>query len=137
MGGDDLQHSRLFHELCSLVFALLRSPHLFFPSAAPRLPPPPPRPSLPLRLSQLSPAGLASLLLGASLALMLCGSVAFVLGCILMPWIIGFVMVFYFVGVISSLSGLGKVILCSAVPWPEQPSTKEFSDEFFSKLPIE
>ncbi|KAK8916362.1 hypothetical protein KSP39_PZI023200 [Platanthera zijinensis] len=114
MDGDDQQHSRLFNELCALIFSVLRSPHLLFHSA------PPPR-------SQFTPSGLASLLLGASLALMLCGSVTFVLGCILMPWVIGLVMFLYFLGVISSISGIGKAILCSSVPSATKISLDEVS----------
>ncbi|KAF5929885.1 hypothetical protein HYC85_000074 [Camellia sinensis] len=66
------------------------------------------RPETPL----ISPAGFASLLLGISLALMLCGSVTFFIGFLLMPWVLGLVMVFYVVGIVSSLSMIGRAILC-------------------------
>ncbi|XP_020696358.1 uncharacterized protein LOC110109565 [Dendrobium catenatum] len=104
MGGDDEQQSGLFYELCTLILALLRSPHLFFPAVGALCGTP--------QRSEISPAGIASLFLGASLALMLCGSITFMLGCILMPWVIGFVIVLYLLGIVSSLSGIGKAILC-------------------------
>ncbi|XP_020591363.1 uncharacterized protein LOC110032168 [Phalaenopsis equestris] len=104
MGEEEQQQSGLFYELCSLVLALLRSPHIFFRSVGAPC-------GSPQRL-EISRAGLASLFLGVSLALMLCGSITFVLGCILMPWVIGFVIVFYLLGIVSSLSEIGKAILC-------------------------
>ncbi|KAL0918740.1 hypothetical protein M5K25_010767 [Dendrobium thyrsiflorum] len=133
MDGDDQQQSKLIDELCALIYALLRSPHLFFPSAS--------TPSRTLRpcggavaalyrpqqRSQFTPVGFVSLLLGASLALMLCGSVTFVLGCILMPWIIGVVMFSYFVEFISSLSEIGKAVLCLFEPAPLRTPPKEVS----------
>ncbi|XP_020697737.1 uncharacterized protein LOC110110548 [Dendrobium catenatum] len=136
-GDDDQQQSKLIDELCALIFALLRSPHLFFPSAS--------TPSRTLRpcggavaalfrpqqRSQFTPMGFVSLLLGASLALILCGSVTFVLGCILMPWIIGVLMFSYFVEVISSLSEIGKAVLCLFEPAPLRTPAKEVSDQFF------
>ncbi|KAH0462431.1 hypothetical protein IEQ34_010006 [Dendrobium chrysotoxum] len=133
MDGDDQQQSKLIDELCALIFALLRSPHLFFPSAS--------TPSRTLRpcggavaalyrpqqRSQFTPVGFVSLLLGASLALMLCGSVTFVLGCILMPWIIGVLMFSYFLEIISSLSEIGKAVLCLSEPAPLRTPPKEVS----------
>ncbi|PKA49001.1 hypothetical protein AXF42_Ash019539 [Apostasia shenzhenica] len=116
MGSDGTQQSSPFYELCALFLSLLRSPHLFFPSRRPGL-------------SGLSPASLASLLLGAALSLMLCGSVTFVLGCILMPWVVGFVLLLYFVGVISSLSGIGKALFFPAAHSPARASPKEVSGE--------
>jgi hypothetical protein len=66
--------------------------------------------------------------LGISLALMLCGSVTFFIGFILMPWVLGLVMVFYVVGIISTLSMLGRSILCYATapstPRKEIPAWK-------------
>ncbi|KAL0928518.1 hypothetical protein M5K25_000405 [Dendrobium thyrsiflorum] len=129
MGDDHQQQSRLFDELCALLLTFLRSPHLLLSSSL--------SPSLRLsagavayrwpRCSQISPTGFALLLVGASFALLLCGSITFVLGCILFPWVMGFVMVLYFVGIISSLSDIGKAILCPAVPEPSQASPKEVS----------
>lgn len=122
------QQSRVFYELSSLVFNILRSP----PSPVPfsdHSPASPPAVSTSRRLpaTQISPAGFASLLLGISLALMLCGSVTFFIGFILMPWVLGLVMVFYVAGVISSLSMLGRSILCYATapttPRKEIPGT--------------
>ncbi|OAY69528.1 hypothetical protein ACMD2_12421 [Ananas comosus] len=116
MRGED-QQSRLIYELCALLLTILRPPSHPPATRTGR------RAVAPARVT---PAGFASLLLGASLALMLCGSVTFVIGFILMPWVIGLVMVFYFVGVVSSLSGLGRAILC-----PDSPSSpKEISGVF-------
>lgn len=112
------QQSRVFYELSALVLNILRSPPTpiqFSDEPQPRPPvtsssrrPPPPPPALP----QITPAGFASLLLGISLALMLCGSVTFFIGFLLMPWVLGLVMIFYVVGIVSSLSMLGRAILC-------------------------
>lgn len=77
----------------------------------------------PARLPEVTPAGVASLLLGASLALMLCGSVTFVIGFILMPWVLGLLAVFHLLGLLSHLSLLGKSFFAAAasVP-PPRPS---------------
>ena len=111
------QQSRVFYELSALVLNLLRSPPspTSFTDHSPEV--------YALRrptATQISPAGFASLLLGISLALMLCGSVTFFIGFILMPWVLGLVMVFYFVGIVSSLSVLGRAIICHATA-PEKP----------------
>ncbi|XP_008790765.2 uncharacterized protein LOC103707859 isoform X1 [Phoenix dactylifera] len=145
MRGEE-QTSKLFYELCALLLTILRSPHLAIPSsdASSEEAPPYPRPPLSVatarsraaRRPPVSPAGFASLLLGVSFALMLCGSVTFVIGFILMPWVIGLVMVFYLVGIVSSLSGLGRAILCPATPSPSASSPKDISGQLFSKLPI-
>lgn len=116
------QQSRVFYELSSLVLNLLRSPPTPIQfsdhsSSSSRRPPPPPPPTT----TQISPAGFASLMLGISMALMLCGSVTFFIGFLLMPWVLGLVMVFYVAGVVSSLSVLGKSILCYASPPPTSP----------------
>ncbi|XP_022155438.1 uncharacterized protein LOC111022584 isoform X1 [Momordica charantia] len=122
--------SRVLHEISSLLMKILRSP-----------PPPVPFSDHVLELSsvissssgllpssQITPAGLASLLLGISLALMLCGSVTFFLGFLLMPWILVLVMIFYVVGIVSSLSMLGRSILCCfSAPTPR----KDFNAQFF------
>lgn len=121
--------SRVLHEISSLLMKILRSP-----------PPPVPFSDHVLELSsvissssgllpssQITPAGLASLLLGISLALMLCGSVTFFLGFLLMPWILVLVMIFYVVGIVSSLSMLGRSILCCfSAPRPR----KDFNGKF-------
>nr|XP_043606439.1 uncharacterized protein LOC122578528 [Erigeron canadensis] len=99
------QQSRVFYELSALILNLIRYPPVPVqysgevrrqPRAAP--------------LSQITPAGFASMLLGVSLALMLCGSITFLIGFILMPWVLGLVMLFYIAGIVSSLSILGRAI---------------------------
>ncbi|XP_050372005.1 uncharacterized protein LOC126789954 isoform X2 [Argentina anserina] len=130
------QHSRIFHELSSLVLSLLRSPPspVHFSDHPTALSPTGPNSSsFPQTTtsasetrryaapSQISPAGLAFLMLGISMALMLCGSVTFFIGFLLMPWVLGLVMVFYVAGVVSTLSVLGKSILCYASPPPTSP----------------
>lgn len=118
------QQSRVFYELSALVLNLLRSPPM--PLNFPDHPPPPPVAVVPSRRSpshgypqnQITPAGFASLLLGISLALMLCGSVTFFIGFMLMPWVLGLAMVFFVAGIVSSLSVLGRSILCYATAPP-------------------
>ncbi|CAL5418716.1 unnamed protein product [Camellia sinensis] len=105
------QQSRVFCELSALILNLLRSPPtpIQFSDPSPAaVPSSRRRPETP----PISPAGFASLLLGISLALMLCGSVTFFIGFMLMPWVLGLVMVFYVVGIVSSLSMIGRAILC-------------------------
>ncbi|KAE9454772.1 hypothetical protein C3L33_13342, partial [Rhododendron williamsianum] len=125
------EQSRVFCELSALILNILRSPpapiHFADHSPAPPAPvrfsdhPPAPvnrrRPSTP----PISPAGFASLLLGISLALMLCGSVTFFIGFMLMPWVLGLVMFFYVVGIVSSLSMIGRAILCHTAASPPSP----------------
>ncbi|GFP99266.1 hypothetical protein PHJA_002070500 [Phtheirospermum japonicum] len=43
---------------------------------------------------------------------MLCGSMNFFLRFVLMPWVLGLVIFFYIVGIISSISMIGRAILC-------------------------
>ncbi|XP_057811936.1 uncharacterized protein LOC131026181 [Salvia miltiorrhiza] len=99
--------SKALHELSALVLNIIRSP-------------PPPldfseqSPARRRSAQQMTPAGFASLLLGISLSLMLCGSVTFFIGLVLMPWVLGLVMLLYFVGVVSSISMIGRSILCCA-----------------------
>ncbi|KAG5029405.1 hypothetical protein JHK82_012999 [Glycine max] len=114
MRGQEDQQSRVFCELSALVFNLLRSPSI--------VPEPPARRSP--AGAQITPAGFASLLLGISVALMLCGSVTFFIGFMLMPWVLGLVMVFYVAGVVSSLSVLGRSILCYATPRKDLPGAE-------------
>ncbi|XAR48192.1 hypothetical protein NMG60_11030929 [Bertholletia excelsa] len=114
---DQVQQSRVFYELSSLVLNILRSPPtpIHFSEESPpavsssRRPP---------ALPPISPAGFASLLLGVSVALMLCGSVTFFIGFMLMPWVLGLLMVFYVVGIVSSLSMMGRAILYHTVSPP-------------------
>ena len=134
------QQSRVFYELSALVLNILRSP----PSSVPFSDQSPATvttmssssssPSASRRSSmattQISPVGFASLMLGISLALMLCGSVTFFIGFLLMPWVLGLVMVFYVAGIVSSLSMLGRSLLCyiTAPPSPRKdiPGKKKF-----------
>ncbi|KAK9276880.1 hypothetical protein L1049_006417 [Liquidambar formosana] len=124
------QQSRVFYELSSLVFSLLRSPPspISFSDHSPVMPPAVSSSRRAVPSTQISAAGFASLLLGISLALMLCGSVTFFIGFMLMPWVLGLVMVFYLVGIVSSLSMLGRAILCHATapasPRKEIPAWK-------------
>ncbi|KAI7997014.1 hypothetical protein LOK49_LG10G00101 [Camellia lanceoleosa] len=121
------QQSRVFCELSALILNLLRSPPTpiqFFDQSPAAVPSFRRRPETP----PIFPAGFASLLLGISLALMLCGSVTFFIGFMLMPWVLGLVMVFYVVGIVSSLSMIGRAILCHttspASPRKEVPAWK-------------
>ncbi|KAL2332645.1 hypothetical protein Fmac_013858 [Flemingia macrophylla] len=95
------------HDLSTIVLNLIRSPPFAFSGDVP---------------SQITPSGFAFLLLGVSLALMLCGSVTFFIGFVLMPWVLGFFMLFYVAGILSTISALGRSILCYAtVPPPPPP----------------
>lgn len=126
------QQSNVFHELSAMIMNILRSPPtpIEFSDESAIVPSAESSPSaagLAMRrrqigMQQINPAGFASLLLGISLALMLCGSVTFFIGFLLMPWVLGLVMVFYVVGLVSSLSMLGRAILChsSAPPSPRK-----------------
>ena len=112
------QQSRVLDELSALVFNLLRSPstpisQFPVPSTLVRR----------RRLPGLTPGGFASLLLGISLTLMLCGSVTFFIGFLLMPWVLGLVMVLYVAGILSTISMLGRSILCYAMT-PPSPRKK-------------
>lgn len=98
------QQSRVFEELSALVLNLLRSPT-----------------PVRRRLPEITPAGFASLLLGMSLTLMLCGSVTFFIGFLLMPWVLGLVMVFYVAGIVTTISMLGRSLLCYATAPPSSP----------------
>ncbi|KAG6479879.1 hypothetical protein ZIOFF_063355 [Zingiber officinale] len=86
-------------DLCAILLAAFRTSHL---------------------LPRLSPAGLASFLLGASFSMMLGGSMTFLLGFLLFPWVVGLVMLLYLVGLVSSLSGLGRSIICRISPLESQ-----------------
>ncbi|XP_052205845.1 uncharacterized protein LOC127810407 isoform X2 [Diospyros lotus] len=118
------QQSRAFYELSALVLNILRSPPtpIQFADSSPAMRPPPAVPSSrpPQAMPPISPAGFASLLLGISLSLMLCGSVTFFIGFMLMPWVLGLVMFFYVVGIVSTLSMLGRAILCHTMS-PSSP----------------
>ncbi|XP_075658073.1 uncharacterized protein LOC142628025 [Castanea sativa] len=122
------QQSKVFHELSALVLNILRYPPAPIPlsddspapmtttrsaeASASR------RSSTEAAVAQITPAGFASLMLGISLALMLCGSVTFFIGFLLMPWILGLIMVFYVAGIVSTISVLGRSLLCYATPPP-------------------
>lgn len=115
------EQSRAFYDLSAILLNLLRSPPtpLNFSNHPPeqplrRLPPP-----------QISPAGFASLLLGISMALMLCGSVTFFIGFVLMPWVIGLIMVLYVAGIVTTLSDIGRSVLCYIMAAPEPPPRKD------------
>jgi hypothetical protein len=112
------QQSKIICELSSLVFNLLQSSptQLSYSDRAPIVPVHPSALRRSVAVSQITPAGFASFVLGISMALMLCGSVTFVIGFMLMPWVLGLVMVFYVAGIVSSLSVLGRSILCFASP---------------------
>ncbi|KAJ8759067.1 hypothetical protein K2173_003305 [Erythroxylum novogranatense] len=124
------QQSRVFYELSTLVLNLLRSPQspIPFSDRAPASVSSSPSSSESRRrssgaMTQISPAGFASLLLGISLTLMLCGSVTFFIGFMLMPWVLGLVMVFYVAGIVSMISMLGRSLFCYATAPP--PPRKE------------
>ncbi|KAL0004612.1 hypothetical protein SO802_012173 [Lithocarpus litseifolius] len=122
------QQSKVFHELSALVLNILRSPPTPIPfsddspapmtttrsaaASASR------RSSREASVAQITPAGFASLMLGISLALMLCGSVTFFIGFLLMPWVLGLIMVFYVAGIVSTISVLGRSLLCYATSPP-------------------
>jgi len=128
MRGNQDQQSKIICELSSLVFNLLQFPPtpLSFSDRAPIMPVPPSVSSLrrSMAANHITPAGFVSLLLGISMALMLCGSVTFVIGFMLLPWILGLVMVFYVAGIVSSLSVLGRSILCFVSPRKDFPEWK-------------
>lgn len=127
--------SKVFYELSALVLSIIRSP-----------PPPIDLSDQSLAINrrrrsgpsfqQITPAGFASLLLGISLSLMLCGSVTLFIGFVLMPWVLGLVMFLYFVGVISSISMIGRAILCcnSAPPSPRKDAARKNSALPFTVL---
>jgi hypothetical protein len=102
---DQDPQSSVFYELCSMIFQILRTPPLSLPF-----------PTLtnvgPSSYKTISPAAFGSLFIGISVALMLFGSLTFFIGFILMPLVIGLVLLFYFAGFVSSLSELGRSILC-------------------------
>ncbi|NP_001143683.2 uncharacterized protein LOC100276408 [Zea mays] len=108
----DAHQSRLLYELCALLLTVLGASPDDGAGARPLLP------------RQVTPAGVASMLLGASMALMLCGSVTFMLGFFLMPWVVGLGFLFLFVGFVTNLSGIWRAILL----WPSAAcSPKEAS----------
>ncbi|KAL9226413.1 hypothetical protein vseg_002231 [Gypsophila vaccaria] len=124
------QQSRVFQELSSLILNILRSPPssvIQFSGMSAALP----RRRRAAFPHQITPAGFASLMLGISLTLMLCGSVTFFIGFLLLPWVIGLVMVFYFVGLVSSISVLGRALLCYATsPLPPSSSPPSSPKDF-------
>ncbi|KAK2969326.1 hypothetical protein RJ640_030867 [Escallonia rubra] len=121
------EHSRVFYELSAVILNILRAPpagQIDFSDQSP-----PRRAAVVAPMPQLTPAGFASLLLGISLALMLCGSVTFFIGFMLMPWVLGLVMVFYVVGIVTTLSMVGRAILCytTSPPSPRKDVPCQYS----------
>ncbi|XP_016665798.1 uncharacterized protein [Gossypium hirsutum] len=114
------QQSRFFYELLALVLNLLRLPTMPLPfSDQPAAPERIPLPRT-ASMTTIPPAGFAWLMLGISISLMLCGSVTFFIGFMLMPWVLGLVMVCYVVGIVSTVSMLGRSILCYAMAPPSR-----------------
>jgi hypothetical protein len=109
----EAHQSRLLYELCALLLTILRSNPEDGAGARPRA----------LLPRHVTPAGVASMLLGASMALMLCGSVTFMLGFFLMPWVLGLGCVFLFVGFVTNLSVIGRAIFL----WPATASSPKES----------
>lgn len=68
-----------------------------------------------LRDLNLTPARVASMLLGASLTMMLCGSATFLIGFVLMPWVLGLVAALYVAGVVTGLSRAAKAVVAAAL----------------------
>src|SRR5438128_1534420 len=87
-GRGDEHYSRLVRELCALLFTIVS------PAAGPGRPGTSPPGTG--QAGGVSPAAVASMLLGASMALMLCGSVTFAIGLLLMPWVAGIALLFGF-----------------------------------------
>ncbi|XP_071693874.1 uncharacterized protein [Rutidosis leptorrhynchoides] len=113
------QQSKIFYELSALILNLIRyppAPIQFSGEVSPASRRQPRR----APLSQITPAGFASMLLGISLALMLCGSITFFIGFLLMPWVLGLVMLFYVAGIVSSISMLGRAIFGHTPPSPRK-----------------
>ncbi|MBA0711490.1 hypothetical protein Golax_010665 [Gossypium laxum] len=114
------QQSRFFYELLALVPNLLRLPTMPLPfSDQPAAPERSPLPRT-ASMTTIPPAGFAWLMLGISVSLMLCGSVTFFIGFMLMPWVLGLVMVCYVAGIVSTVSMLGRSILCYAMAPPSR-----------------
>jgi hypothetical protein len=102
----EARQSRLLCELCALLLTILRSSLEEEGGAGPR--------ALPRHVT---PAGVASMLLGASVALMLCGSVTFMLGFFLMPWVLGLACAFLLAGFLTNLSVIiGRAVFLSSPP---------------------
>ncbi|KNA11231.1 hypothetical protein SOVF_137090 [Spinacia oleracea] len=115
--NDEDPQTRVLHDLCSMIFNILRCPPtITLPSPATFSPENASSSSIRRNTAQyypeqISPTAFACLFLGISLILMILGSVAFLIGFILMPWIIGLVLVFYFAGILSNLSYFGRSCL--------------------------
>lgn len=112
MRDQDQQQSRVFYELGSMIIQLLTSPPLplQFPILHSAVEVGTSSSSQPS--ATMSPATFGSLFIGISVALMLFGSVTFLIGLVLMPLVVGLVLLFYFAALVSSLSELGRSILC-------------------------
>lgn len=127
--------SKALHDLSALVLNIIRNPPP--PQEFPDHVPTARRRSGP-SFQQITPAGFASLLLGISLSLMLCGSLTFFIGFVLMPWVLGLVIFFYFVGVVSSISMIGKSILCcNSAPTSPRKDVSCKSSSFLVTLLVE
>ncbi|KAM6573152.1 hypothetical protein CsatA_017232 [Cannabis sativa] len=139
--------SRVFYELSSMIFHILKSPPLSNPFTNGRIGTTSSSPSSSSSSSSRvastsssrqastfsqvsSPTAFASLFLGISLALMLFGSVTFVIGFFLMPLVMGLVLLFYAVEVLFNLSELGRSILCPASSYRDVPG--QFLLQFLS-----
>jgi hypothetical protein len=101
---DQDPQSSVFYELYSMIVHILRTPPMPLPF--------PTLTNVGPSYKTISPAAFGSLFIGISVALMLFGSLTFFIGFILMPLVIGLVLLFYFAGFVSSLSELGRSILC-------------------------
>lgn len=136
MRGEEDQTSKLVYELCSVLFAILRSPQRALPPSSSASSAygegVGPAGQLTLRpiWPQASPAAVASLMLGVSMSLMVGGSVSFVLGFMLLPWVLGMVTLVYLAGIVSSLSGLGRAILFSSAPKEEARGVYTWAFQF-------
>nr|GEU56872.1 transmembrane protein [Tanacetum cinerariifolium] len=108
----DHQQSKALYELSSMILNIIRYPSSAADDVSRR------QMTRQPALSQITPAGFASMLLGISLALMLCGSITFLLGFLLMPWVLGLVMLFYVCGIVSSLTMLGRAVFSLILPPP-------------------
>ncbi|KAJ6853166.1 uncharacterized protein M6B38_251495 [Iris pallida] len=115
--------SRVLDDVCALLLTILR-------------PPPPSRRRAETGTPPLTPAAVASVLMGASVALVLCGSVTFLIGMMMMPWVIGLVVFCYFMGILSSLKSLGIAILCAFSPPASRTSSVDVSGKSSPKCQL-
>ncbi|KAJ6830658.1 uncharacterized protein M6B38_353245 [Iris pallida] len=114
--------SRVLDDVCALLLTILRPPQPSRRRAETGTPP-------------LTPAAVASVLMGASVALVLCGSVTFLIGMMMMPWVIGLVVFCYFMGFLSSLKSLGIAILCAFFASRVENEFRGCQRKIFSEVP--